>query len=149
MSLPDVVHQLVAAGRETEALALVTKAAAEGEPEALFLSGLWRLIGSPCPRDLPAARHWLARAMEHGHIDAGRMLIALTANGTGGPADRASAFDLLKRLAAFDPESAEQLTILSNRATSKTISALNTASALRAASSRPLAEPPACTISGV
>lgn len=111
-SLADTANRLIAAGRVGDALTLVAKAAAAGDGEACFLSGLWRLIGSPCPRDLPAARHWLAQATERGHIGAGRMLVALTANGTGGPADWAAALDLLTRLAKSDADSARQLAIL-------------------------------------
>lgn len=111
-SLTDTANRLIAAERPGDALALVARASMAGDPEACFLSGLWRLIGSPCPRDLPAARQWLSRAAGHGHVGAGRMLVALTANGTGGPADWDAARALLMRLAETDPESARQVATL-------------------------------------
>lgn len=120
-TLVGEANRLLAAGRSREALALVAKAVDEGNPDGFFLSGLWRLIGAPCPRDLPAARQWLGRAMEYGHIGAGRILVALTANGTGGPADWEASIQLLTNLAKRDVESAQQLKILDDAAKQITI----------------------------
>ncbi|KQU48341.1 hypothetical protein ASG67_13165 [Sphingomonas sp. Leaf339] len=56
----------------------------KGDAGAQFQWAMWRLIGDPLPRDLSAARIWLARA-RLGQTDAAAVEIALTANGSGGP----------------------------------------------------------------
>lgn len=74
-------------GRHPEAIALIERAAAGGDADALFQQGLWRLAGVPIERDLPAARQSFAAAATRGHAEARLITIALRANGTGAPAD--------------------------------------------------------------
>ncbi|PZU11057.1 MAG: proline hydroxylase [Sphingomonas sp.] len=87
-------------------------AAERGDVDALYQLALWHLIGAPVPRDLPAARSWLRRAVEIGHVDAALMEIALTANGSGGAADWPRALALLEVAAADDPLAADQLRLV-------------------------------------
>ncbi|WP_395331644.1 2OG-Fe(II) oxygenase [Novosphingobium sp. BL-8H] len=86
-------------GNNADALAIAEDAAAHGDADALALLGQWRLIGSPLARDLPEARRLLRAATLAGHEDAALMEVALTANGTGAPADWACAMEYLKAAA--------------------------------------------------
>jgi prolyl 4-hydroxylase len=63
-------------------------------------------------RDLPAARALIRRAVAIGHVDGALMEVALTANGSGGPADWASALALLRTAAADDPVAQRHLMLL-------------------------------------
>ena len=73
---------------------------------------LWALGGEPIPRDLPAARRWLRRAVQAGHSDAALMEVALTANGTGAAPDWAAALALLRAAAARDDVAAGHLDLV-------------------------------------
>jgi prolyl 4-hydroxylase len=103
---------LLAAGHADQAVALVTGAADAGDVDALMRLATWRLIGSPLPRDLPAARLLLRRAAAIGHVDAALMEVALTANGSGAPADWPGAMKLLRAAALTDPVAAAQLALV-------------------------------------
>ena len=104
--------QLLAAGRTADALALVQAQAARSHPDALMRLATWHLIGAPLPRDLAAARAWLARAADAGHVDAALMQVALVANGSGAAADFAAARALLETAALRDPVAAAQLALV-------------------------------------
>ena len=65
---------LAAEGRSAEALALVHKHASEGDSEALFVRGLWRIEGKLIARDLGQARQDLALAADKGRTEASRIL---------------------------------------------------------------------------
>jgi hypothetical protein len=43
---------MLAAGRQTEAVATIATAARRGDPAAYFQQALWRITGVPLPRDL-------------------------------------------------------------------------------------------------
>jgi prolyl 4-hydroxylase len=103
---------LLATGRTRDAVMLVAASAERGEPAALFQLALWHLIGAPLPRDVPRARALLTRARSIGHEDAALMEIALTANGSGAPADWAGALGLLRALAPSSAMAAAQLALL-------------------------------------
>jgi prolyl 4-hydroxylase len=80
----------------------VERAAAAGDPEALFQLAQARLLGNNGPRDLGAAHSMLARAGAGGHVGAIRMQAFLTANGTGRPSDPDAAAAMLQRIRAQD-----------------------------------------------
>ena len=80
------VYQLLAAGRQAEAIALLMQQVDAGNADALYMMAVWRLIGSQVPRDLGLARELLARARAKGQIDATMSEISLAANGSGRPA---------------------------------------------------------------
>lgn len=103
---------LLAAGHADQAIALATAAANDGDVDALMRLATWRLIGSPLPRDLPAARVLLRRAVAIGHVDAALMEVALTANGSGAPADWQGALALLRTAARTDPIAAAQFALV-------------------------------------
>lgn len=95
-------------GRSAEAVALVERAAAEGDSEGLFALGSWRLFAVHGPRDLLAAHDAFARAAAQGHGEAARTRAYLTAAGLGCDADPEAARAML----AGDPEAAAQLALL-------------------------------------
>lgn len=108
----DEADQLLALGRTAEAVAMVERASAVGQTDAIFRLALWRLIGQPVPRDLPAARAGLRAAATAGVVEAEFMEIALAANGSGAPSDWSAALARLRTLAACSPAAAQQLAIL-------------------------------------
>lgn len=107
-----LADDLLARGDAARAVAVVEQAATAGDGEALFRLAAWRLIGTPLPRDLPAARSLLRQAVTAGHHDAMLLQIALTANGSGGAQDWLGARKLLAEAATYVPAAAEQLALL-------------------------------------
>ena len=105
-------ESLLTANRFAEAIAVVRRAATEGLPAAHFQLALWQLFGHPLPRDLAGARAALRRATLGGDVDARIMEVGLTANGTGGPADWATARSLLQAAAGAAPVIDAQLALL-------------------------------------
>lgn len=103
---------LLASGRTREAVALIEQAAMSGNADAMFRRAVWKLTGSPIPRDLPGARALLHRATLVGHGDAALIEIALTANGSGGAVDWAGARTLLEKAAETNPVATAQLQLL-------------------------------------
>lgn len=91
---------MLAAGRQGDAVALIARAVAAGDVEARFQQALWRLAGFPLPRDLPRAREDLRAVSTAGHPEAQIIELALTANGSGAPADWQAAMQLLHTAAA-------------------------------------------------
>lgn len=113
MDLPvEQAQQKLNLGEVDAAIRIAEGAAQSGDAEALALLGAWRLIGHPLPRDLALARSLLAQAAEARHGGAALALIALTANGSGGPADWQAALTLLRKTAQWDAEAAEHLRLL-------------------------------------
>lgn len=108
----ETARQLAAAGRAAEAATLLRSAGDAGDANALTELAAWYLAGMSLPRDLPAARALLRRAVEIGHADAALMEVALTANGSGGAADWTGAVALLTQAAATDSLAAQQLALL-------------------------------------
>jgi prolyl 4-hydroxylase len=99
-------------GRPHEAVALIERAAEQGDAEGNYIVAHWHLYGSDRPRDIGAARRCLEVAAEKGRVDAVRLLAHLTASGTGGEADRDKALRMLEEIAGADPVAAEQLSLL-------------------------------------
>lgn len=98
-----LANGLVASGAIAEAVALLIRAADEGDVDALMQLAVWHLAGDPVRRDLVKARTYLRRAVSIGHVDAALMEVALAANGSGGAPDWAGALSLLHSAAAGDP----------------------------------------------
>ena len=103
---------LIANGRLQEAVALVVNASASGDADAQFRQAIWKLSGQPLQRDLPGARALLRQARIAGHTDAALFEVALTANGSGSPADWRAAYDSLEVLAKTDLVAAKQVELL-------------------------------------
>jgi prolyl 4-hydroxylase len=115
MSPPSAARQAVALasnGRAAEALALLERAGAAGDGEALFARGLWRIDGRLLPRDLAAARADFERAAAAGDLNAARVLAGFLATGTGGPRRWDEAIALLARVAPRHPASARELALI-------------------------------------
>lgn len=99
---------LAAAGRAGEALRLLEPEAASGDPEALFVRGLWRLEGTLLPRDVAGAAADIELAAERGHQAAARIHAGFLATGTGRPRDWPGAVAVLDHWADHDPLAARQ-----------------------------------------
>lgn len=111
-TLVALAKELLRRGKAAEAIATLQRAAGTGDSDAWYEMGLWRLIGHPTPRDLPAAREALSKAAQGGHADALMMTIALTANGSGGRADWSGALDLLRQAAPSNIDAAAILKLV-------------------------------------
>lgn len=111
-SAVDLAQVQLARGNREEAVVIIDRAIQQGDPDATFTAAIWRLIGDPLPRDLAGARDLLARARQKGHQDAALMEVALTANGTGGPANWAQALALLRHTASRDDVAARHLALI-------------------------------------
>lgn len=105
-------RRLLMEGRRDAAVALIESAVAKEDPDALFQQGLWRLMGDILARDLPAARMDFRRSGDLGHAEARLIDIALTANGSGAPADWSEAMRLLSGTVAAGDAHAKQLDML-------------------------------------
>jgi len=99
-------------GQGAAAEALLAQAAERGDAQAAFELAIWKLVGAPIARDVPAARALLMRGMAQGHADALIMGTALMANGSGGPVAWAEALALLRKGAATVPAAAEQIALI-------------------------------------
>jgi prolyl 4-hydroxylase len=109
------VQQLVAAGRFAEAADRLKTAAAEGDPEALFMLGGWRISGQVVARDKAAARKLMGKASDAGHPTASLFYAHFLANGTGGSSDWRKARQVLGTI-ADQPAVAAQLAMLERMA---------------------------------
>jgi prolyl 4-hydroxylase len=103
---------LLANGQSVAAVRLLEQASTQGNVAAIFLLATWYLIGTAVPRDVSKARSLLRRATSIGHVDAALMEIALTANGSGGPASWHNALEQLKVAAKGDPLADEHLALI-------------------------------------
>jgi len=116
MTIMAQVQRLANSGKPREGIALVERAAAGGDPEALLILANWRLWGLYGPRDPAATLDLLGRAMAGGSGEAARLLATLIGNGTGCQSDPQAAYRLLVSLAPYDPEIARQLTLFDRMA---------------------------------
>ena len=107
---------LVASGKVAEAVALLDRAGASGDGDALFTHAAWLLSGQLVQRDLARARALFERAAEAGSAEGARIRAAFTANGTGGPSDWRAACDFVRDLAASDAAAARQIAIIDSMA---------------------------------
>jgi prolyl 4-hydroxylase len=96
-------HALATGGREAEAMALVERGMAEGNPFAFFMLADWRLRGVVGGRDHVAARALFRRAADAGLPTAKLFYTNLLASGVGGEADWPQALQRLRVEAERDP----------------------------------------------
>lgn len=109
----EQANRLFALKRVKDGMALLERAAREGNVDALMRLAVLDLAGSHGARDLPRGRKWLRRAVEIGHVDGALMEIALVANGSGQAyADWSGALALLRTAARGDPVAAAQLALV-------------------------------------
>jgi prolyl 4-hydroxylase len=95
-------HALVEAGRDDEALALVSRGISDANPFALFMLADWRLRGVAGPRDPGEARELFGRAGDAGLPTARFFYTNLLAAGIGGEADWPLALRRLRAEAETD-----------------------------------------------
>lgn len=107
---------LAAAGKVPEAVARLDGAAAEGDGDALFARGLWRIDGRLLTRDLAAAREDLRLAAAAGSRDGERVHAGFVAAGVGGVRDWAGALVALR--ASSDRIAARQAALIDAMAVS-------------------------------
>jgi prolyl 4-hydroxylase len=100
--------RLLAVGRADAAVDLVSGAADDGDPDALYELALWRVYGSPIPRDFAAARDLFRRAGAAGHAAGALTHAVFIAMGAGAAADWPRALALLDTAARHDPAAARQ-----------------------------------------
>jgi prolyl 4-hydroxylase len=112
MTLFDEAKALGRAGRPLEAVALIERAAADGDAEGNLILAHWLLQGSDRPRDAQAAHRHLEVAAQKGSTEAVRMRANLTASGTGCPADQGAAIAMLEGIAGEDRAAAAQIAML-------------------------------------
>lgn len=113
MSILDEANRLASTGGRDEAVALVERAAAADDPEALFALANWRLFGLFGPRDLAETHCLLDRGMKTGDVQAVRAKAILIGNGTGCAEDPSTATRLLQDISGRDADAARQLDMLS------------------------------------
>ena len=112
------VQQLVAGRRFDEAAERLTAAASEGDAEALFMLGGWRISGQVIARDLKAARELMGSAADAGHPEATFFFGTFVANGTGGSADWKTGREILQRV-SDRPGVSDQLSMIERMAVDK------------------------------
>jgi len=108
----ETAQRLAAGGQVQAAIDLLQNANGGRDAVALAELAVWYLAGTVIPRDLGQARDLFRRAVQIGHVDAALIEAALTANGSGAPADWPGAMALLDRAARSDPLAAEQVDLL-------------------------------------
>lgn len=94
-----MIQQAIAlsnAGRNVEAAAIVSRLAATGDAQALFLLGQMQWGGGIVAQDPVSARTNFARAAQAGHPAARIVSTNLLANGVAGPRDWAGALARLE-----------------------------------------------------
>lgn len=110
-----LIQQAIAlsnSGRNAEAAAIVTRLAATGEPQALFLLGQMQWGGGIVAQDPVAARSNFERAAKAGHPAARIVSTNLLASGIAGPRDWARAMMRLASEVAIDPRRKVQIDLL-------------------------------------
>lgn len=108
----DQALALAAQRRSQDAVQLLTAAGDAGDVDALMQLAMWRFGGEHMPRDLAAGRDLVRRAVAIGHVDGALIEVALTANGSGSPANWQAALALLRTAAAGDHVAARHLKLL-------------------------------------
>lgn len=106
------VFALSQAGRTDEALELLDRLAAAGDPEAMFALGDLHWRGGLVARDYARARALFARASDAGHPAARRAHTNLLASGYGGVRDWSAAIRRLREEARDDRRRARMLALI-------------------------------------
>lgn len=111
-SLFDRIDALTAAGRVSEALALLTGPEAATDRDALLCFATWRLTGRFVRRDLAVARNLFGHAARLGSWNGLASYTAFVGAGIGGPADWPMARSLLAAMATEDEEASQELALV-------------------------------------
>lgn len=98
MAVEPQVRELIATGRQTEAIALVEREAAAGDNWSLYALAQWLLAGEGMERDPSRATALLERAAAQGMEAATMQLAPLLLTGTGCEEDASRARALLESL---------------------------------------------------
>jgi prolyl 4-hydroxylase len=96
--------QLSVAGRNAEAVLIVTQMAAQNQPQAMAMLAEMKWRGGLVPQDPPAARELYRRAGALGHTQSAGITTNLMANGVAGPRDWQGALARLRDEARRDPK---------------------------------------------
>lgn len=108
--------QLSMAGRNAEAVMIVTQLAGQNQPQALAMLAEMKWRGGIVAPDPVAGRELWRRAGDLGHADAARITTNLMANGVAGPRDWAGAIARLKGEARNDRSRKETLALIEKMA---------------------------------
>lgn len=108
--------QLSAAGRNPEAVLIITQMVAQGHPQALTMLAEMKWRGGVVPQDARAGRELWHRAGELGHAQAAAITTNLLASGVAGQRDWTSAMTRLQAEARKDPARKQALALLERMA---------------------------------
>ena len=100
------------AGRNAEAVLIVSRLAGEGEPEALYTFGEMKWRGGMVPQDPVQGRDLFRRASEAGHAKAAHYYTNLLASGVAGPRDWPEALRRLRKEAGADRARKQALSLI-------------------------------------
>ena len=115
MQVPPHIQQafsLVAEGRASEAVDLLNRWAAAGDPPACYQLAEWSHEGEIVVRDFALARDLYLAAAKAGLMEAYRRYMAFVAIGAGGPRDWQLSLQLLDDLASIDAAAARQRSLI-------------------------------------
>ena len=107
---------LAASGKIADALNLLERGCADGNGEAYFTRGLWRVDGRLLNRDLPKTRDDFRQASVYGYRDGGRVYSGFLAMGAGGAVDWHGALAELERWVDSDQIASRQLSLIRDMA---------------------------------
>lgn len=105
--LLDEAIALAGAGRGAEGMVLMERAAAAGDPQALFWLGEVHWVGGAKPQDHAKARQLFRRASDAGHPDGQVCYTNLLASGVAGPRDWPLALSRLAQEAGWNARRAK------------------------------------------
>lgn len=88
--------QLSVAGRNAEALLIITQMVGQNHPQATAMMAELKWRGGMVPQDPVAARELWRRAADLGHVQSAEITTNLLANGVAGPRDWPGALDRLR-----------------------------------------------------
>ena len=107
-------NELLASGKNVEAVKLLEDAATRLDPDALHELAIWHVYGYPVSRDFRVARRLFKTAGQAGHFESARTHAVFIALGAGGSKDWRLALEKLHTVAAQDPIAARQSALLEN-----------------------------------
>lgn len=108
-SIGAQADMLAANGRVPDAILLLNRGAAAGDPDALFKLATWRLEGLRVPRDIAMARDLFRRASQRGSMGAAAIFANFTAAGFGATRDWQGGLALLRTLAGKNQRAKREL----------------------------------------